>query len=81
MQRATSCIRASDKLLKDADDISTILAGAKISDRFRVEYVHNGETRSADVVLGNHETVSVRFADLPNKSPRQRSMFTLRIGK
>lgn len=81
MQRVTSCIRASDKLLKDAHDTSTILAGAKIGDRFRVEYVRNGETRSTCVMLGGHETVSVRFADPPKKTSRQRSMFTLWMGK
>jgi hypothetical protein len=68
MQRVTSCIRASDKLLKDADNPGTILAGTKICDRFRVEY---DQTRSLAVVLGDYETMSVRFADPPKKTARQ----------
>jgi hypothetical protein len=71
MQRVTSCIRASDKLLKYADDPGTILAGATICDRLRVEYVRNGQTRSLAVVLGDYQTVSVRFADPPKKTARQ----------
>jgi predicted metalloprotease with PDZ domain len=55
-------------------DLAAALAGAKVGDTVRVEYVRAGERRAAAVVLAPYETVRVTLADLPSVSAAQRAM-------
>lgn len=50
------------------------LAGAKVGDTVRVEYLRGGERRSARVTVAPFETVRVTLVDLPTVSPAQRAM-------
>lgn len=67
-------VSVNGKPVPTAADLRAALAGTRVGDTVRVEYLRAGERRSARVTIAPYETVRVTLADLPTVSAAQRAM-------
>lgn len=62
------------KPVSNNDDFRAALAGAKVGDRYRVDYVRAGKAASTTVTILPARTLRVTIVDLPAVTARQRVM-------